>query len=552
MIEKTARPTRKAKANDSFMERRARLVQGDVEFNRVTNEAIRYLTEVRKLTTDVIDLYRLACNKRKEIILPFINQDNNLRLVKYRHPSGKMLQRKRRNDETGEWEEYECKTDCEKGGTGILFGSHLADPAFGPLIMCYGDYDAMACAVDGIQNCTSLPYGDSSLGWIDEQWDWIQTFDSYIVYPDYDKNPKVARQSHAKVEELVKRLSKDKCKIIRDQDRHGTKDANQLLIEKGPGFNAIVIDNAIDYPEPGLVKLAHYKAPAFKEGTPVGYKDIDSATGGLGDGLLSIVAGDNNAGKTTQILNWIAEMVYHRLPCFYWSGEQKPDRVRWWLEQIMAGPHFLASKTSPKTGREYWFANPDYVSDIQKWYEDYVIVYDKRGLDPEHFFEVLELAVKRYGIKFVAVDNLMAFTGGQGEQYYQSQGDFAESCKAFSENWNLHVMLAAHNKKIDYKKVPDKDDVEGSKKVTNWADFVFQLWRVPGALKTGQYAGVDGVVSLCKNRETETLVDVDIIFEPHSKRYAQLAEYERIQRMYGWEPNSGIIPSKIKEEDLGF
>jgi RecA-family ATPase len=45
------------------------------------------------------------------------------------------------------------------------------------------------------------------------------------------------------------------------------------------------------------------------------------------------------------------------------------------------------------------------------------------------------------------IDNLMAFTGGEGDSYYQAQGDFAQSCKMFAEMWGVIVILIVHNKK---------------------------------------------------------------------------------------------------------
>lgn len=524
----------------------------------LTTEALHYLTEVRMLTQEVLDEYRLGCNRYGEICIPFYNEDNELCLVKKRHPTGGLLQRQRRSkDDPNKWEQYECKTDCERGGRPVLLGSHFANPDLGPLVICFGDYDAMAVAVDGVPNCVSPPFGDKSFKFVDEQWEFLEKFNEIIIYPDIDANPKTRKQVEAKVVELAKRLGMHKCKTVVEKYRYGTKDANELLQQKGVGHNKYLINHAEFIHEPGLERLADYQEVAVKEGITTGFSDIDRATGGLSGSQLTIVSGDNNAGKTTVILNLIKEAVRQRQGVFYWSGEQKPDRIRWWLEQIMAGPEFVDSQVSRRTGREYWFAKNEFIQRIRAWYRDYVYVLDKRGLDAEEFFKTAELVVRRHNVKLVIVDNLMAFTGSE-ENYFQAQGAFAESGKMFAENWDVHFLIIAHNKKIDADAIPDKDAVEGSKKVTNWADFVIQCIRTTAAMKQKpDFNGADGVLYLCKNRETETLEMVRTLFEPKSKRLVQMTEVDKTRERVGWEPiddsvNQVLVIHGDDDDGVGF
>jgi hypothetical protein len=126
----------------------------------------------------------------------------------------------------------------------------------------------------------------------------------------------------------------------------------------------------------------------------------------------------------------------------------------------------------------------------------------------------------------------MAFTGGE-ENYYQAQGAFAESCKNFAEDWDVNVTLIAHNRKTE--DFPDKDSVEGSKKVTNWADLVYQLIRVNEKNRRKDWGEADAILSLCKNRESEQLVDVRLFFDPRTKRLVQYSHKEDVKKILGWE-----------------
>lgn len=116
--------------------------------------------------------------------------------------------------------------------------------------------------------------------------------------------------------------------------------------------------------------------------------------------------------------------------------------------------------------------------------------------------------------------------------------DFAQSCKMFAEKWNVTVILIAHNKKVkesatDFR-LSTKDDIEGSKKITNWADTVLQMNRVPPQFREGIYLGADGVLGLCKSRESGIMGNIPIVVDLSSNRIAPTGQ-SLDQRAYGWD-----------------
>lgn len=485
----------------------------------LTAEAGFYLDFHRGLSTATVAKYGLGCRADGDIILPFIDHEGVRRLVKFRKPSC-----------DGRY--GTAKAIAEKGGLAILFGTHLCDQSK-PLIIAAGEYDAMAIAEAGFENATSLPFGDGAHQFVRNQYDWLKGFRQIILWLDND-DKESSRQAE---EKLVKRLGKGRVRLVRSE----AKDANELLLFGGTEAVRAAIESAKWLPSDALIYLADYKEPAASlDGTPTSWGDINAATGGFRGKELVIVAGDNNAGKTTFVMNLAASNARDGKNTMIWSGEQPAETIRYWFELVAAGPANLRSQTSAKTGCSYWRAKPDVLPAIREWYHDRLIFLNQRDMLPDEFFELAEAAVCRYGVDSIVIDNLMAFTGGGNDQsYFTSQADFVKSCKTFAEEWNVTVYLCCHNKKGgNMLEPPDKWAIEGSLKISNWADYVLQLWRVPAVLREeedGEYKGIDTVLSLCKNRPTGDLVDCAMVFDKASRRLVQRAEADAIFAEMGWE-----------------
>lgn len=143
--------------------------------------------------------------------------------------------------------------------------------------------------------------------------------------------------------------------------------------------------------------------------------------------------------------------------------------------------------------------------------------------------------------------------------YYQAQGDFAQSCKWFAEKWGVSVILIVHNRKVVGNQtqalyIPTKDDIEGAKKVSNWADLILQIVRVNDQARNEdeKYEIADGVISIAKCRESGADGMVMTKVEKRSGRIVSLSEQELLTKAYRWRGDwstyrdSGLYQNSVK------
>lgn len=492
-------------------------------------EAFEYLTKVRKISADTLSAFRIGCNKQGEIVIPFFDEKDQLCLIKNRDAKGGTVQRKRQGKNG--WESYEVKSWTQPNGKPILFGSHLLDLVESrELVLCFGELDAMIVAQCGFLNVVSVPNGDKGLQWITTQWKTLDRFETITIFNDNDKGDKVFLKSES-FQEMVKRLGVHRCKIV-DWSTIEAKDANELFINGGPEQVKSLLDQS-DYVQiDGLIRLADIEDQIEEKGTPTQIKEIDEVTNGFSGGQLIIIGGDNEAGKTTAMLNLVKAFTRNKEASFFWSGEQKPKQIRRGIERIFCGPDFLKEYTNHATGYTTFYPEERYLPYIRQWYADLIYIYEKWGVTTDAFFETMETAHRRYGCKLFVIDNLMAFTGGESD-YFNAQGDFAENCKMFAEKWNVVVVLVCHNRKEQRTEPPTKDSIEGSKKITNWADLVIQIWRVPEGLEN-KWDYADAIWYLCKNRVTGQKKEVRMSYERMSTRLCEMSNPDGPYERYEW------------------
>lgn len=157
--------------------------------------------------------------------------------MKYRAP------RKPQPKEKKEWQASNTRP--------ILFGMDLCSFSQ-PLIITEGQIDTLSLYEVGIRNAVSVPCGCTNLDWIDHCWDWLEKFQTIILFGDSDE------PGRKMVREAVRRLDEARCMVVEEypEKPDGTpcKDANEILFYHGPETLRETLDAAQPVPVKGIIQ----------------------------------------------------------------------------------------------------------------------------------------------------------------------------------------------------------------------------------------------------------------------------------------------------------
>lgn len=188
-------------------------------------EAITYL-ESRKITAATAEKYQITVqSKHKNIVaFPFLDEKGNMPFIKYRKTDFNPAV-----DKGKEW----CEANCKP----ILFGMYQCNLDNKTLVLTEGQIDSLSVAESGIENAVSVPFGKNGFTWIPYCWEWLQNFETLIVFGDFE-NGKMTL-----LDEMKKRFP-GVVKAVRQQDYKGCKDANELLQKYGKEAVKQAVNNA--------------------------------------------------------------------------------------------------------------------------------------------------------------------------------------------------------------------------------------------------------------------------------------------------------------------
>ena len=246
-----------------------------------TKSQYRYPKEEDSWERDKVNAYfKLRCISEDTLDYCDVRQDKNGNAVfNYYDLNDVLTTVKYKLTHTPDKSKHEMKSWCQKDAdtTPLLFNMNRINPNK-PLTICEGEPDCLAAIEAGYQNTVSVPFGCNNYTWIEQNWDFLEQFDSIILAMDNDE-PGIKAQK-----EIIYRLGSWRTKVMNIPDvvefngkKVKCKDINELLYYKGKEAVLEAIINAKDTPVSSVVDFADVTDLdlADMDGVETGYKDLD-------------------------------------------------------------------------------------------------------------------------------------------------------------------------------------------------------------------------------------------------------------------------------------
>lgn len=342
------------------------------------------------------------------------------------------------------------------------------------------------------------------------------------------------------VGELRERLGYISLLVAQENSFKGCASVPELLGACGDKTVRELLIAAVELPAYGMVALQSvenpetWKLPRTLSGIP----ELDRSIGGFLMGELSIWTGKRGEGKSTLVNELLLRAVDQGHKVCAYSGELTAWRFKEWAMLQAAGPRYLTERTDKDSGRVFYSVPPHIQQRIDEWWKDRFFLYDlgiSTAHDEDSIIDTFTLAHRRYGCDVFLVDNIMTarFKGTRDADFYRAQSNFTGRLVGFAKKYGVHVHLVAHPRKTGNATLA-ADDVGGAGDITNRADNVFSIKRMPEGKEYGT------LLSVLKNRAFGNQVKIGLDFEPTSRRFYKAVTGDPGWR-FGWEYDGGQL-----------
>lgn len=410
----------------------------------------------------------------------------------------------------------------------LLFEARFMDPQTEPfgLYWCKDAEDMRSVGINAVCKALMAPWRELS------EWsDFVGQYPYILVaVPPGSDRDEIAAELQARFPLPVLIPGKDAfhgcASVLELRDNYGLQAIDRLVLD------------AEELPSPGLLNVAKIDCDSESnvKRTSSGFSLLDREIGGFAPGELSVWTGRRGEGKSTLLGQILLDAVNqgHRV-CAY-SGELPAKQFKRFIRQQAAGYLHVNAQEDTLTGKTFFLVNDDTKEPIDRWFDGTLFltdIKDRAAHDEDTILRLFEGAHRRYGCDTFLVDNIMtAQLRGEIEMgYYRAQSAFAGRLADFCKRLGVHVHLVAHPRKTEGKRPLEADDVGGSGDITNRADNVFKVERVPE--ERVQELGYSTLLTVLKNREFGARGKVKLEFNEPSRRLYQMGGSPA--KRYGWD-----------------
>jgi twinkle protein len=484
--------------------------------------AIEYMKS-RGISKEICEKYHITVSKDSDNILvfPFYDNKDDLIFIKYRKTDYDP-----EKDKNKEW--------CFTGAKPILFGMDQCNIENKTLIMTEGQIDSLSVAEVGFENAVSVPTGKNGFTWVPYCWDWLQNFDTLIIFGDKEGD------NITLLDDMASRFN-GLVKHVRLEDYKDCKDANDILRKYGAEQVKACINNAVPVEIKEIKDILDVKKVnlADLEKFNTGIQKLNKIIGGFYMGQVILMTGEKGKGKSTLVSQFGTMAIKAGYNTFFYSGELMDWYFRNWLDLQIAGDKHINKIRNPYGDYDYSVDGNIYPN-IESWYGGRVKIYDNSIIEEDEHDDLLttvEKAITRYSCRVIFIDNLMtAMEDNISADLNRQQTAFVRKLTRIAKRFNVLIFLVAHPKKNQSGKFNfTNDDVAGSSNITNLVDVVLR-YDVPDKRDDeDESTRPPRVLQVFKNRLTGKLcIDgIGLYYQESSRRISE--DNHTFDWSLGWE-----------------
>ena len=278
---------------------------------------------------------------------------------------------------------------------------------------------------------------------------------------------------------------------------------------------------------------------------PTGMPTIDYALNDLGTGLVTLIGGRNNGGKTTFCNQIIANAIDENHKVLIVNGEETQDTIINKIYTAVIGreeEYYDLLKMNKR-----WKKDPRDTAllALRKWHEGKLKIFSKGESNlktTDQLFELLKKEVKKTRTDLVVIDNLMSvLTNVNDNEKNGKQADFMQNCCDLAKEYNVHIILVLHPNKT-YRKGEDmeSEQLSGTGDLANKADNIITVIREYS--EEAIRHGINGRIQVVKNREFSDLPKVYVKFEESTGLLLEIDEQHGACRYdFKWKEYLGKV-----------
>ena len=410
-------------------------------------EALRYLTEERKITIETIKTFSLGLK---------IKPDGNRWLTIPHFQKGKLVNIKSRTLPPTE-KTFERVKDCPS----ILFNGDCVAESKEELYITEGEIDAVTLWDQKIKNVVGVTAGSGSFlpEWIDEL---SQVKKIYLCYDPDEAGQKGAR-------EVARRLGFQRCFNVILPDGQDVNDFFQssdifdfqALVNEARQFDVSGVMSI----EQGFEKFtAEITRPDQATGLLTPWPSVNRRIKtGFQPGELIVLSAPPKIGKSTWALQITTHNALRGIPSLFFCLEMRPMKIVEKIIQCHVGVEILGP-VEIEAARKAFTEKPLYLG------------YSYQKPELNGIIETIKAAVQRYGLKLIVFDHLHFLCRSITNQV-QEIGLAVQAFKFLAEEMEIPIILIAQPRKIQPDAIMTAMDLKDSISIYSDCDHLFILHR---------------------------------------------------------------------------